>query len=1069
MFLQIKLKFTLLTLFSLLVALQVNALEPLKNLTIERAVYENKLLLDLDGLGGFNDNFGGSMDTDGNRLIVGAYGAHGYGAVVIYELENKEWKESAILQSSNKESRGEFGRVVALSGNTAFVTAFEHNRTQGVICVFNFDGKNWIEAGNLVIQGSDDFGFVRAINVDNNKLVIAASAVSVFEKDNDTWLEKHTLLNEMDNNNVGYIQSVSISGDYILLGAPNERYSGHVYLYEYENKMWQPKFIFSSPLESSASGSYGKSVSVVDNRILIGSPNSGSNESGHKFGMAFLYQRSESGEWQTEQIFEETGNNYNGQFGSTVKLLDDKVLIGSWDSNIHDFGYNTVVLGAVYLYEKLDGENTWHNKAILSPNANEISTYFGSTIEFSNNSIFIGSPNGLRQGSIHQFELNKDTWSWSKKFELEKGPSYSQFGNSVSVFGNKVLVGSKGDITNGYNFGSASIFELKNGQWVLEEKLFPSDGVDNLKFGTSVSLSEKYAVISAGTLEDMAVYIFELVDNIWIEKQKIDLPSDSSYDGEGLVVDIDASRIAIGSSSYESESGIHSGAVFIFERLNSQWLQTAVLTASDKHTFMGFGGSISLSGNRILIGARYDDMGDVLANYATGSVYIFDFINDEWLETTKLIASDAQRRDRFGYSVSLLDDRLLVGASAHSAFEQKGKAYIFELNQENIWQEKRILFSGVELYSDGFGRSVSLTKNHHIIGAPYDRNDEDTLVGAVYAFDSNNNWSKTKIDLENTNTYSQFGGSIDVFDNRIVAGDTGDNEKGVAAGATHILNITPFNKIQSGHSALWYNPEQSGHGLSVYLHNDNLMTAIWYVYDNDGNPLWLFGQGTHDGYKAELNVKVAHGAMFPPLFNSSDVELSNWGKFEVGFTNCDQGLFKWLPINDSGFESGELIINRINTTQGLPCADEPLKTSINLNAQPTSVNGDVFSMQANKSALWYDPEQSGHGISVYMLEDNRIIVIWYVYDNNGKPIWLFGTGVHDGEKALLDVISTTGAMFPPNFNQGDVDRNNWGQFELEFNDCNNGMFKWLPENFTGYVEGEMAISRIINTNDLNCD
>ena len=91
-----------------------------------------------------------------------------------------------------------------------------------------------------------------------------------------------------------------------------------------------------------------------------------------------------------------------------------------------------------------------------------------------------------------------------------------------------------------------------------------------------------------------------------------------------------------------------------------------------------------------------------------------------------------------------------------------------------------------------------------------------------------------------------------------------------------------------------------------------------------------------------------------------------------------------------------------------------------------------FDFQAGHSALFYNPEQSGHGINVYMLDDNRIIVLWYVYDDQGNQVWLLGVGTHDGTKATLDVTFNDGAMFPPNFDSADVNTVTWGQFELEF-------------------------------------
>ena len=75
--------------------------------------------------------------------------------------------------------------------------------------------------------------------------------------------------------------------------------------------------------------------------------------------------------------------------------------------------------------------------------------------------------------------------------------------------------------------------------------------------------------------------------------------------------------------------------------------------------------------------------------------------------------------------------------------------------------------------------------------------------------------------------------------------------------------------------------------------------------------------------------------------------------------------------------------------------------------------------------------------SIFFLSNNRIVVTWYVYDK-GKPIWLIGEGTHDGYKATLEASIAENGLFPPNFNSSDVKINNWGQFELEFYNCNKG-------------------------------
>lgn len=277
--------------------------------------------------------------------------------------------------------------------------------------------------------------------------------------------------------------------------------------------------------------------------------------------------------------------------------------------------------------------------------------------------------------------------------------------------------------------------------------------------------------------------------------------------------------------------------------------------------------------------------------------------------------------------------------------------------------------------------------------------------------------------------------------------------------------------IGASHTALWYNPEQSGHGINVYMLVDNRIIVVWYVYDDTGAPMWLLGIGSHDGTIATLDVKRYNGAMFPPNFDADDVNATEWGQFKLSFSGCDEGLFQWMPVAENGFAAGEINVSRLNTTLGLACSDDSTKVTDKQVADVSEIIGTsntTSEMQAAHSALWYNPEQSGHGINVYMLADNRLIVIWYVYDAVGNPIWLLGIGSHDGSKATLDVKYYDGTMFPPNFNADDVNATEWGQFELEFSGCDTGLFKWLPVAENGFSSGEMDVQRLNTTLGLTC-
>lgn len=344
--------------------------------------------------------------------------------------------------------------------------------------------------------------------------------------------------------------------------------------------------------------------------------------------------------------------------------------------------------------------------------------------------------------------------------------------------------------------------------------------------------------------------------------------------------------------------------------------------------------------------------------------------------------------------------------------------------------------------TDGENGSLKIYKNDALI---FTTTLKDQLGGVVadHIYMFSDNW--------------QQGGEIGDIDNV-----TFDSE----AGGTTNPDIV---EIQASHSALWYNPVEDGHGLNIYMLENNGIVAVWYIYDDAGNPLWLIGSGTHDGSKATVDVSIAEGGNFPPNFDPAAVNLASWGQFELEFYSCNQGLFKWLPESGNGFAAGELDIIRLTTTSGLTCSDAATKIiEVESESPPVQMHEGEVAIQDAHSALWYNPDESGHGINVYMLDNNNVVLLWYIFDNDGKPLWLIGSGTHDGLVASLNVSITEGGFFPPNFNTDDVNATEWGTFELSFTGCDSGVFKWEPIAENGFTAGETNLTRLTNIPGLTC-
>ncbi len=180
-----------------------------------------------------------------------------------------------------------------------------------------------------------------------------------------------------------------------------------------------------------------------------------------------------------------------------------------------------------------------------------------------------------------------------------------------------------------------------------------------------------------------------------------------------------------------------SGSVYVFERsVGGAWIEVAKLKAGDGATDDFFGVSISIFESYALVGALLDD--DQGAD--SGSAYVFERdAGGSWTQVAKLTASDGAPGDRFG-TCSLFGDLALVGAeyAGHEAGPKAGKAYLFQRGAGGTWTEVAKLQASDAKAFDRFGVSVSLLKDQVLVGAFWDEVDGpggDSDSGSVYVFE----------------------------------------------------------------------------------------------------------------------------------------------------------------------------------------------------------------------------------------------------------------------------------------------------------------------------------------------
>ena len=348
---------------------------------------------------------------------------------------------------------------------------------------------------------------------------------------------------------------------------------------------------------------------------------------------------------------------------------------------------------------------------------------------------------GTNLGAVYVLESNSGSWSEAQKLTASDAEDGDVFGFSVDIDGDFMVVGSRLEDGAGTDRGAAYVFEKQSGVWTQVQKITASDAEDNDQFGYSVAIDGDFIMVGAptedGTETSMgATYVFENQSGVWVQVQKLSLGVEaSSYDQFGFAVSIDSDFAVISArlkdSTIEGDfTSSNKGAAYIFENQSGVWTQVDTLVPSDINDEDQFGYSVSISNDFVVVGSW-------LANAPgtdSGAAYVFENQSGVWTEVQKLTASDGESADRFGVSVSMFLDYIVVGAHREDGDGvDQGKSYLFE-NIAGTWTEVNQLKASDAEDNDRFGFATALNKNVAIVGA-YLEDGLGINRGAAYIYD----------------------------------------------------------------------------------------------------------------------------------------------------------------------------------------------------------------------------------------------------------------------------------------------------------------------------------------------
>ena len=320
----------------------------------------------------------------------------------------------------------------------------------------------------------------------------------------------------------------------------------------------------------------------------------------------------------------------------------------------------------------------------------------------------IGGNTVGNSGAAYVFTKPTDGWADSTgtaTLTASDGAENDYFGISLSLDGSTVVVGAPGSDSN---MGAAYVFtwDSANSAWEQKAKLTASDGAANDEFGISVAVDGNTVVVGAKGHESNkgAAYVFTKTGNDWsndankdhrTETAKLTALDGAANDEFGISVAIDVDTVVVGAHQpdYENDASdlvSRPGAAYVFTRDSNsgKWDQPVKLTASNGLPSDGFGISVAVDGITAVVGAYLDSRADGIV-ISSGSVYVFINRSGVWSETLNLAAPDAASYDRFGYSVALDGGTLLAGGPQPVYFvggtpiRRPGAAYLLEIANED--------------------------------------------------------------------------------------------------------------------------------------------------------------------------------------------------------------------------------------------------------------------------------------------------------------------------------------------------------------------------------------------------
>lgn len=334
----------------------------------------------------------------------------------------------------------------------------------------------------------------------------------------------------------------------------------------------------------------------------------------------------------------------------------------------------------------------------------------------------------------------------------------------------------------------------------------------------------------------------------------------------GGAIALDGNTMVVGVQT-ERTGALNSGAVYVFVRNGTTWTQQAFLKAPTIIADERFGRSVALSGDTLVVGAPAPPNSATGKPVGSGSVYVYTRRGATWVQEANIKASNAEISDRFGLSLALEGNTLVVGASGEDSTVQwvisgspdetatqngaidSGAVYVFA-RANGAWTQQAYVKAANAGAGDGFGNSVALAGNTFVVGAEFeasaakgidgDSGDESASgSGAVYVFTLGiNGWvQEAYVKASNTGAGDRFGWSVALVGNTLAVGapfedssatgvnSTVDDNNVLGSGAVYLFTRLNGGWRQEAYLKALLTEGNDNFGSALGLNNDDILAV----------------------------------------------------------------------------------------------------------------------------------------------------------------------------------------------------------------------------------------------------